>query len=378
MVGSSFNPRPKSINEVVDYVLKKLGVQLLEINVTEEQILDRITDAIVYYQEHHIDGSFEGYFKTKIEPTRFTISPSIASASLSPSASPSPSASDSPSSSSSMSPSASLSPSPSASQSPSASVSASPSPSALNEIKVGDTILSSTWSAKVFSVNSFQTIIEIKSFQQYYPDSSIENGQIIEINGDEYVISNLVLGTAEKGYVTIPENVSSILSVAQLPAEDYLSPGTYHNFGVWTNQLFHYKGSGLATSFYLQQVRKDTLDQINTLQPWVDFNRYMNRAYLNSYDYNANLGNWIVFRVITLIDPEEFPAMYGDTWFLRYCTELIRRQWGENLEKFDEVALLNGVKVNGVKLRELADSRIEKLEEEMFSAYRKPDDFFLA
>lgn len=421
MVGSSFNPRPQSINEVVDYVLKRLGVQLLEVNVTEEQILDRISDAVIYFQEHHADGSCEGYFKTKIDPTKIVLraflsssSPSRSpSASPSPSLSRSPSASNSPSPSRSMSPSASVSPSPStdsssvspsnslsvspsssssqspsASQSPSVSLSTSPSssaspsssvsPSAPIVIEVGDIVTSATWSAKVFSVSADQLTIEIYNFQPNYPDSKIENNQTVTINDYDYAVDSFILGPAELGYITIPSNVESIVSVAQLPTYTTKSTGASDPFRTWTNQLFHYKGSGLAISFYLQEVRNETLSQLNTLQPWTDFNRYMNRAYLNSFDYNANICNWLVLRVITSVDPEEYPEMYGDTWFLRYCVELIRRQWGENLEKFDEVALLNGVKVNGTKMRELADSRIEKLEEEMFSSYRLPDDFFLS
>lgn len=428
MVGSSFNPRPKSINEVVDYVLKRLGVQLLEINVTEEQILDRISDAVTYFQEHHADGTFEGYFKTKITPTTLVISSRISSSSMSPSASTSPSSSSSPSASASISPSRSVSPSssrsasnspspsgspsssvsPSASVSPSHSVSPSVSPSDSssrspsispsasvspshsvspsasvsaspeNRIEAGDCITAATWTATIYSVSQDQATLEIHNFQPTSPDSVIADGQTLQINGYDFIIESFVLGTPELGYVTIPSNVESILSVAQLPSFDLRTPGVYDPFKTWTNQIFHYKGSGLAVSFYLQDVRNDTLSQLNALHPWADFNRYMNRAYLNSYDYNKNIGQWLVLRVITAVDPEEYPEMYGDTWFLRYCVELLRRQWGENLEKFDEVALLNGVKVNGTKMRELADVRIKELEEEMFSTYRMPDDFFLA
>lgn len=416
MVGSSFNPRPQSINEVVDYVLKRLGVQLLEINVTEEQILDRISDAVVYFQEHHADGSFEGYFKTKITPTKLVISPSIASSSASPSASTSPSLSYSPSASHSISSSPSLSPSASASLSPSSSSSASTSasvspsssessssssslspsaspspshsispsasisPSNENKIEVSDIVDSDQWCAKVYSVSNDQSTIEIHYYQPKEPDSEIKAGQVIHINGYDFSVVSVTLGNPELGYVEIPKNVDSIIGIGQLPAfkENNLVPGRFDPFKTWTNQIFHYKGSGLAISFYLQEVRNETLTQLNTLQPWADFNRYMNRAYLNAYDYNKNIGNWLVFRVITVVDPEEFPKMYGDTWFLRYCVELVRRQWGENLEKYDEVALLNGVKVNGAKMRSLADERIKALEEEMWSTYRTPDDFFLA
>lgn len=323
MVGSSFNPRPQSINEVADYVLKRLGVQLQEVNITEEQLIDRISDAIVYFQEHHADGSIENYFKVKIAATKLTLNTSTQGL-----------------------------------------------------VSIHQDIQGPGWAAKVHSQSSDFLTIEICDYYIKDEDAKIANGQEIKIGDSTFSIQSFTLGTAEIGYVTIPNNVESILKIAELKSPT--APGMYDPFGTWTNQIFHYKGSGLAITFYLQELRNDTLAAINNLNPWADFNRYMNRAYLNGYNYNENIGNWLIMKVIVAIDPEEYPKMYGDHWFLRYCVELTRRQWAENLIKYDEVALLNGVKVNGTKLLEIADTRIKELEEEMFSVYRMPDDFFLA
>lgn len=49
-----------------EYCLRKLGHPLLEINVTEEQVEDRIDQALIYYADYHFDGSEHTYLKHQI------------------------------------------------------------------------------------------------------------------------------------------------------------------------------------------------------------------------------------------------------------------------------------------------------------------------
>lgn len=334
MAGSSFNPRPNSMNEVVDYVLNRLGAPLVEINVEEDQVLNRISDAIVYFQEHHVDGTYEGFFKTIVAPTALVVSTSVQ-----------------------------------------------------NKAAIGESVI---------STGGFYGIIcgISENFRTLYLTDVIgtvvaSDEVTIEDRSEEFVVVSLTLGPAETGWITIPNNVEAITQVLQLPREGSvvasntlaaLSSDVYSPYSsvAYANQFFNYRGSGLGLSFYTQELRRETMAWLTTLQPWADFNRYTNRAYLNAFDYKANIGNWLVFKVMVSVDPEEFPEMYGDTWFLRYCVEQVRLQWGENLIKYDEVALLNGVKVNGTKIMEIAERRIKDLEEDMDKRYRIPDEFFLA
>lgn len=46
-----------------EYILRRLGFPVIEINVDEEQIEDRIDDALSYYQEYHFDGMEKLYLK---------------------------------------------------------------------------------------------------------------------------------------------------------------------------------------------------------------------------------------------------------------------------------------------------------------------------
>ena len=48
----SVNTREKLIN----YCLRSLGAPVIEINVDDEQVSDRVDDAIRFFSEYHFDG----------------------------------------------------------------------------------------------------------------------------------------------------------------------------------------------------------------------------------------------------------------------------------------------------------------------------------
>ncbi len=57
---------PNSRNKLIQYCKRKLGEPVIEVNVDEDQIEDRIDEALQYYQEYHSDGTFRAYLKHKI------------------------------------------------------------------------------------------------------------------------------------------------------------------------------------------------------------------------------------------------------------------------------------------------------------------------
>ena len=53
----------------------------------------------------------------------------------------------------------------------------------------------------------------------------------------------------------------------------------------------------------------------------------------------------------------------------RYTTALFKKQWGANLSKFNGVAMVGGVTLNGQQIYSEALADIEKLEEQIRSTY---------
>jgi len=57
---------PQTRDEFKQYVLRKLGHPVIEINVADEQVEDRIDEAIRFWQDHHFDGSQLIYLKHEL------------------------------------------------------------------------------------------------------------------------------------------------------------------------------------------------------------------------------------------------------------------------------------------------------------------------
>ncbi len=71
-------------------------------------------------------------------------------------------------------------------------------------------------------------------------------------------------------------------------------------------------------------------------------------------------GNYVVAEASV-----EKDGFWSDDWLIRYTTELIRLQWGENMSKFDSVVLPNGISINGTDMASRAKEEIEKLKTEV-------------
>jgi hypothetical protein len=58
--------KPTSRAELKEYCLRSLGKPVININVADEQVEDRIDEALRYYWDYHFDGSEKQYYKHQI------------------------------------------------------------------------------------------------------------------------------------------------------------------------------------------------------------------------------------------------------------------------------------------------------------------------
>jgi hypothetical protein len=60
---------PTSRTEFKEYCLRKLGKPVIEINVDDDQVDDRVDEALKYYYDYHFDGSEKIYYKHQVTDT---------------------------------------------------------------------------------------------------------------------------------------------------------------------------------------------------------------------------------------------------------------------------------------------------------------------
>ena len=69
--------------------------------------------------------------------------------------------------------------------------------------------------------------------------------------------------------------------------------------------------------------------------------------------------------------------VWNDRFLKKYATAKIKQQWGSNLKKFEGIQMPGGVTLNGQKIYDEAVEEIEKLEEELISTNVLPGDMFI-
>ena len=58
--------QPNTRQKLIDYCLRSLGHPVIEINVDEDQLEDRVDEAMQYYQEYHGDAVVRNLRKHKV------------------------------------------------------------------------------------------------------------------------------------------------------------------------------------------------------------------------------------------------------------------------------------------------------------------------
>jgi hypothetical protein len=177
-------------------------------------------------------------------------------------------------------------------------------------------------------------------------------------------------------YISVPDTVVGVSRV--LPFSNR-SDGT-NMFSIRYQILLNDLYSLMSTNIiYFYQVKQE-LELINQILVGVKpirFNRHMNRLHIDmDWSSDAVPGDYIIVECYRILDPETYRDVYNDMFLKRYCTALIKRQWGENLKKFNGVQLPGGVSINADQIYQDALTEITQIEAEMQSRFELPVDFF--
>lgn len=109
-----------------------------------------------------------------------------------------------------------------------------------------------------------------------------------------------------------------------------------------------------------------------------EFKQHQQRLFIHwNWSTDITVGSYLVIECYRVLDPETYNDIYNDKWLKAYATELMRRQWGENLMKFQGTKLPGGVTLNGVAIYQEALRNIDRLEKELRSTYEEPLGFLV-
>jgi len=240
--------KPTTRSELADYCLRALGAPVVEINIDDDQIEDRIDEAIQFWQEYHSDAAVRTLIKHEVTAAEL----------------------------------------------------------ASNEIEVPDAVLS---------------IVRVLEFQDFSSASLF--------NAKYQMYLNDFFGMRNPGGLLNYELTSQYMSLV----EDILN------------------GHGQAMSF----------------------NRHKNtvKFHADIADHVAE-GDFIIFETFQTVNPSSYPDVFDDMGLKELLTLLIKKQWGQNLIKFQGVKLPGGVELNGRQIYDDALGELADIKARMRAEYEMP------
>lgn len=311
--------------ELIDYCLRRLGHPVIEINLDDDQIEDRIDDAFQFYREYHFDAVEEVYLKAQITSSNLVLTTNTA-----------------------------------------------------NTFSSGEIVTGATSGVTATLVN-LPTSGNVLYVYKTTEDSSFSAGETITgaTSGNTAVVTSFTKGSYDKKYFDVSDAVTGISKV--LPFFDRTSG--INLFDIRYQMLVQDLYNLMSVDMIHYTMIQNHLQMINMLLVGVKpfrFNRHMNRLYVDmDWGKDAAINDYIIINAYRILDPATYADVYNDMFLKRYATALIKKQWGDNLKKFEGVQLPGGVTLNGQKIFDEAVLEIQQIEQEMQSRFELPVDFFV-
>jgi len=178
------------------------------------------------------------------------------------------------------------------------------------------------------------------------------------------------------GFIPMP---SSVVSVIQIFPFDNSSTNNMFDirYQLRLNDLYDFSSTSII-HYQMTMQHLDFLSHILVGEKPVRFNQHQNRLYVDmDWTNDVSVGDYLIIECYRKIDPASYADIFDDIYLKRYATTLIKRQWGANLSKFNGVAMLGGVTMNGEAIYSQAIDELNKLEEQIQLSFETPIDYMV-
>tara|TARA_B100000085_G_scaffold269818_1_gene281592 strand:- start:1375 stop:2220 length:846 start_codon:yes stop_codon:yes gene_type:complete len=173
-------------------------------------------------------------------------------------------------------------------------------------------------------------------------------------------------------YLQIPPHVIGITKIFHFDGSNTTTNNMFSvKYQLFLNDIYYFGSTEILTYAMTKRYLED-IDFALTTQKQIRFNQRQDRLYLDIDWGSVTVDDYIVIDCYRLLDPSDYARVYNDSFVKRYLTALIKRQWGQNLIKFQGVKLPGGVELNGRQIYDDAERELDKIKEVMSNTYELP------
>ena len=173
-------------------------------------------------------------------------------------------------------------------------------------------------------------------------------------------------------YLQVPPEIIGVTKIFHYDGANTITNNMFSvKYQLFLNDIYFWG----ATEMLTYAMTKTYLEDINfllTTQKQIRFNQRMDRLYLDIDWGGVTVGDYFVIDCFRALNPHDYARVYNDSFLKRYTVALMKRQWGQNLLKFQGVKLPGGVELNGRQIYDDAQKDLEIIREQMSNMYELP------
>ena len=193
-------------------------------------------------------------------------------------------------------------------------------------------------------------------------------GTSTNISGFGTITSNFY---ETSNFIQVPNSVIGIEKVFKFDTST-LSSGMFSiKYQLFLNDLYYFSSVDLL-SYAMTKSYLEDIDFLLSTDKQVRFNKRQDRLYLDIDWGEKTKDTFLVLECYRALDPESFSQIYNDSFVKKYLTALLKKQWGQNLIKFQGVKLPGGIELNGRAIFEDGQRELEDIKQKMSSEYELP------
>jgi len=173
-------------------------------------------------------------------------------------------------------------------------------------------------------------------------------------------------------YLQVPPSVIGVQKIYHFDGSNTVTNNMFSvKYQLFLNDIYYWGSTELLTYAMVKTYLED-IDFLLTTEKQIRFNQRMDRLYLDIDWSSVTVNDYLIIDCYRLLDPNDFSRVWNDSFLKKYLTALIKKQWGQNLIKFQGVKLPGGVELNGRQIYDDAQKEIDMIMEKMSNTYELP------
>ena len=188
-----------------------------------------------------------------------------------------------------------------------------------------------------------------------------------------------IVGTAvtfsfeeNSNYLQVPPEVLGVNKIFKFDGSNTVTNNMFSvKYQLFLNDIYYWGSTEILTYAMTKRYLED-IDFALSTEKMIRFNQRSDRLYLDIDWASMSVDDYIIIDCYRLLDPDTHTRVWNDSFLKRYLTALMKRQWGQNLIKFQGVKLPGGIELNGRQIYDDAERELQIIREQMSNTYELP------